>query len=227
MISFLLKWGRELRQRRLLRPIRAYIDIDGFLTEGEALALFHTARELPEGALCCEIGAWKGRSAYCLASGLSTGSKLTVIDPFDASGEPQSAGIYARSAGDKSLYDQFWENMRRLGVADRIEVLCGYSNAMSEHVGELDLLFIDGDHSVQGCSQDFLRYGPKLKLGGYLLFHDYDSKRKDLGPVAVIETLVYPAQEFEYLRIVDSLWIGRRIFSTTNPSVADRADLRA
>jgi predicted O-methyltransferase YrrM len=37
---------------------------------------------------------------------------------------------------------------------------------------ELDLLFIDGDHSYEGVKQDFLSYSPLVRKGGWIAFHD-------------------------------------------------------
>ena len=39
---------------------------------------------------------------------------------------------------------------------------------------EFDLMFIDGDHSYEGCLRDFKIYSPLLKVGGFLLFDDQD-----------------------------------------------------
>jgi predicted O-methyltransferase YrrM len=36
----------------------------------------------------------------------------------------------------------------------------------------LDFLFIDGDHSYAGVKQDFERYGPLVRSGGIIAFHD-------------------------------------------------------
>lgn len=36
----------------------------------------------------------------------------------------------------------------------------------------LDLLFIDGDHTFQGVRQDFETYGPLVRPGGLIAFHD-------------------------------------------------------
>lgn len=39
---------------------------------------------------------------------------------------------------------------------------------------EFDLMFIDGDHSFNGTFNDFEKYSPHLRSGGYLLFDDQD-----------------------------------------------------
>ena len=45
---------------------------------------------------------------------------------------------------------------------------------MAKEIPEIDLLFIDGDHSYAACSADLRNYLPKLKPNGLLLFHDFN-----------------------------------------------------
>ena len=40
--------------------------------------------------------------------------------------------------------------------------------------GECDLVFIDGDHSYEGTRADVTRYGPLVRIGGRIVFHDHD-----------------------------------------------------
>ncbi|TFF99080.1 MAG: class I SAM-dependent methyltransferase [Promethearchaeota archaeon] len=37
---------------------------------------------------------------------------------------------------------------------------------------EIDVLFIDGDHSYEGVKQDFEMYAPLVKKNGLIVFHD-------------------------------------------------------
>jgi len=39
---------------------------------------------------------------------------------------------------------------------------------------KFDLMFIDGDHSYEGVKNDFEKWTPHLKVGGYVLFDDQD-----------------------------------------------------
>lgn len=39
---------------------------------------------------------------------------------------------------------------------------------------EIDVLFIDGDHSYEGCKADIEAWYPYVKKGGVMLFHDCD-----------------------------------------------------
>jgi len=201
---------RQFRQKRNMRAISEWNKIEGFTDATAAYALYSFARSLPEGAVCVEIGVWKGRSAYCIARGLKGRSKLIAIDPFDASGEPGSQEIYENTKGARPLDVQFKNAMSRYGVSNRIELKVGYSNEFVGDVGEIDLLFIDGDHSINGATYDYETYAPKIKPGGYLVFDDYDPTRKQLGPTNVIETRVYPSLLFDFVGLRGRLWIGKR-----------------
>jgi FkbM family methyltransferase len=44
---------------------------------------------------------------------------------------------------------------------------------------QIDLLFIDGDHSYYGVRTDFQLYGPLVRDGGLIVFHDINSSSSD------------------------------------------------
>jgi len=46
-------------------------------------------------------------------------------------------------------------------------------NKLKTLVDEIDILFIDGDHSYQGVINDFTLYEGIVKKGGYIVFDDY------------------------------------------------------
>lgn len=191
--------------RRLVRPYRA---IGGFLSEAEAAECFRCTNRLPPRAIAVEIGSWKGKSTYCLARGLHSGGRLHAIDPFNAAGEPASAGTYARERLDRPLRDQFAENVAPL--ADRISVHQGYSQSFVGTFPAINFLLIDGDHSVEGARFDFENFAPQIVPGGWLAFHDYYPERTDLGPTWVIDNLVKPGGQFQEFTRADSLWVGQK-----------------
>lgn len=41
---------------------------------------------------------------------------------------------------------------------------------------DFDLVFVDGDHSDQGVLGDIETFLPKVKPGGFILFHDYEHR---------------------------------------------------
>ncbi|HTR79999.1 MAG TPA: class I SAM-dependent methyltransferase [Bacteroidota bacterium] len=204
---------RAIKSRWELRKLSGWEKIDGFLSPLEAIALFNYASLLPRGATACEIGSYKGKSTVCLAKGLlaAGAKKLIAIDAFDASGDPESVNSYVEKRGDLPLIDQFVKNVEDMGVRDIIEIKKGKSNEFVETIPSLDLLFIDADHSIDGCLADYESYSPKVKMGGLLMFHDYDPRRKDLGPTHVIETTVYPSLEWAFIEKYGTLWVGKRV----------------
>jgi predicted O-methyltransferase YrrM len=192
--------------RRMIRPYRA---IGGFLTEGEAVALFRYANRLPARATAVEIGSWKGKSTFCIARGLHGGGRLHAIDPFDAAGEPGSAEIYARERSERPLREQFEANTAPF--ARDIAIHQAYSREVATAFPSIDFLLIDGDHSIEGAKYDFDTFAPCIVSGGYVAFHDYYAHRPELGPTWVVENIVKPGGRFTPCELADSLWIGRKI----------------
>lgn len=190
--------------------IRHYQDIEGWLSPNEAIALYRFASLLPRGSTIVEIGVWKGRSTYCLARGLRDG-EILAIDPFDASSDEESHKLYLQKKGEKPLIDQFKKNMERLKVVDKIEILEGPTSRFAGQIPKIDLLFIDGDHSKEVCEFDFLNYSPMIPSGGYLILHDFDDSRKELGPTWVVQNIILPSKEFKFVGLFDLLWVGKRL----------------
>lgn len=195
-----------LRHRGWLRECRA---IDGWLTDAEAIALYDLARRLSAPARILEIGSWKGKSTFALASGLTEGV-IFALDPFDGSGEPDSRQAYENSRGSVPLLAQFKTNLSRRGLWNKIAVRQGYSKDFAGSFQDLDLVFIDGDHSREGCAYDFTEFGKAVKPGGYLAFHDYDPARPDLGPTWTVENLVQQSGNWIPVGQWDSLIVIRR-----------------
>lgn len=54
-------------------------------------------------------------------------------------------------------------------------------DVLKQHIDEIDVLFIDGDHSVAGVKKDFEIYEKIVKLGGYIVFDDYNDDRHSPG----------------------------------------------
>jgi predicted O-methyltransferase YrrM len=47
--------------------------------------------------------------------------------------------------------------------------------------GGIDFLFIDGDHTYEGVKKDFETYGPLVRKGGFVAFHDIVEHPKETG----------------------------------------------
>lgn len=201
---------KKLIRKLKLNKISGYGEIDGWLTEEEALGLYSIARKIKRGGKVVEIGSWKGKSTVCIAKGLKAG-KLYAIDPFNAAGDPDSIAEYERKKGKKPLLLQFKENLKKNDVFGKVIPLKGYSKDFVGKVGDVDFLFIDGNHTKKDCKFDFQSYSPKVKIGGYIGFHDFYAERKDLGPTWVVNNLVLKSDKYEFFGQFDSLWVCKVI----------------
>ena len=204
-----MDWIAWARLRLGLRKIAGWERIEGFLTEKEAVALYRLARAVPPGGCIVEIGSWKGKSTWCLARGLRRGT-LHAIDPFDASGDAHSEKAYSEARGTAPLLGQFKANLSPLGPDKRVVPCVGTSKDFAGRFPRIDLLFIDGDHSIEACEFDFRTFGPCVPPGGLLALHDYDASRTDVGPTFVAEQRVLAGGEYALLGVVDSLWMARK-----------------
>lgn len=101
--------------------------------------------------------------------------------------------------------------MLKCGVLDKIVPLIGYAERFKDTFDKIDFLFIDGDHSIEGCKADYINFSDKVKIGGFLAFHDYYPDRNELGSTWVINNLVQESKTFQFYKQFDSLWIAKRI----------------
>jgi len=186
-----------------------YLSIDGWLTEQEAKGLKEVAALLPKKSVVVEIGSWKGKSTWCIAHGLKKGT-INCIDPFNAAGEEGSKELYKKTQGETSLIEQFRNNIKDAPASATIKTHQGYSSDFIGSIHQIDFLFIDGDHSIEGCKFDFENFAHELKPGGFLAFHDYYPDRHELGPTWVIDELVRKSDQFTHVKDYDSLCVFRK-----------------
>jgi predicted O-methyltransferase YrrM len=198
------------RFNKVLSRISKYRDIEGWLSEKEAVGLYDVSSKLGRQSTIVEIGSWKGKSTYCLAMGLKNG-KIFAIDPFNAQGEPGSKEIYEQTKGATPLVDQFQNTFKENGLSQKVQAMVGYSNKFVDQFPAIDFLFIDGDHSIEGCDFDYTNYAHKVKKGGYLAFHDFNPDRDELGPTWVIKNKVMKNPDYEIYGVFDSLWVAIKV----------------
>jgi predicted O-methyltransferase YrrM len=198
------------RFNSVLSRISKYKGIEGWLTEKEAFGLYDVASRLGNRSTIVEIGSWKGKSTYCLAMGLKDG-KIFAIDPFNAEGEPGSKEIYEQMKGTIPLVDQFQNTFKANGLSNKVQAMVGYSNKFIDQFPTIDFLFIDGDHSIEGCDYDYTNYAHKVKKGGYLAFHDFNPERDELGPTWVIKNKVMKDPDYKIHGVFDSLWVAVKV----------------
>jgi Methyltransferase domain len=136
-----------------------------------------------------EIGVYEGASAAALCEALEPGAQLDLIDPFGRAPDALPGGWGASE----------WATRRAVGAAarrrgadaPRIRWHIARSHAVAAGwSGEIDLVFIDGDHSEAGCELDWSSWHGFVALGGRVVFHDARAGapggRGLPGPTAVV-----------------------------------------
>lgn len=106
--------------------------------------------------------------------------KLFMVDSWlDTSLQPQA---YRESGDNYARYDartqlsHYNQAVKATDfAADRREVIKRRSPDAAKAFADrsMDFVFIDADHSQEGCEADIKAWAPKVKKGGYLGGHDY------------------------------------------------------
>lgn len=128
-----------------------------------------------------EVGVYTGRLSKRLLADPSL--RLFLVDPWramESKSYKETDDFHHRMSQqehDKAM-QQTLVNVKPF--ADRVVIIREPSIvAASEFENStLDFVFIDGDHSYEGCNTDILAWWPKIRKGGFLSGHDY---RDDMG----------------------------------------------
>jgi predicted O-methyltransferase YrrM len=136
-----------------------------------------------------EIGVYEGASALSMCDTLGPEAELHLIDPFGRHPDALPAGWGASEWATRRVVERA---VRRGGArAPRVS----WHIALSHEVAaswpdEIDLVFIDGDHSERGCELDWSSWNGFVAPGGYVVFHDARAGepggRGLPGPTAVV-----------------------------------------
>lgn len=112
----------------------------------------------------CEIGSLHGRSAFMLATRCP--GPVYCVDPWD------------------DVKDECYASfMRNAGYLPNVRPVRGYSPDALAVVPDVDMAFIDGDHSYEQCKADILGMLPKTRK--LICGHDYQNTNGGFPGVAV------------------------------------------
>lgn len=135
-----------------------------------------------------EIGTFKGRSAHALLSGLS--KTVTCIDPWNYETGKVMVG--------EEEYQEFLKNVEPVrGGNGRLNVIRNISTIASKEVGNVDMVFIDGDHSYESVIEDIKTWLPKTNR--LICGHDYSMIYP--GVIEAVDELFG-----DRVRQIDAIW---------------------
>lgn len=101
---------------------------------------------------------------------------------------------------------KFEQKMAKFGP--RLVLLDKPSLEAAEQIedGALDLVFIDADHTYEGCLADIKAWSPKVRPGGFITGHDFH--RGDFpGVVQAVEESFFSNYELHQ----DDVWLVRKV----------------
>lgn len=155
------------------------------------------ADRVPEGAVGAEVGVYIGAMSRELFRCIK-GLRLFMIDrwqPYSKEEKTRSPSFTA-NIRDVSRWESIKKSAMDVAQANKgAVVLCEDSVEAASHVadGALDFVFIDGDHSYEGVVRDIKVWKPKVKLGGWVMGHDYGNK-PDGGVKRAVDELGLPVE---------------------------------
>jgi len=155
------------------------LDVPTDLTVQEKYLLYRKANNLKPNSVIVEIGSYLGASSCFLALGaMNNGSTVYCVDTWKNQ---------AMSEGERDTYENFLENTK---LFPNIVPLRGYSGDIGRTFDrQIDLLFVDGDHSYGGVKIDVQTWSPFLKNESVIIFHDIGWAE---GVAKVIDELIKP-----------------------------------
>lgn len=152
----------------VLKPHRDYVDNHIFgMGERSFQYLWKIIMaELPIDPVLLEIGVFKGQ-IISLWKLLRPDAKVYGITPLDGRGTGWTEDDYGQHI--KNIHNHFNLDHPRLliGASQNIEI--AHEAAL---IAPFDIVYIDGDHSYEGASDDLAIYSPMVKSGGYLVIDD-------------------------------------------------------
>jgi len=135
---------------------------------------------MPVGACCAEIGVWRGGFSQRILDVTRPG-ELHLVDPWTYQPhfpERLYGGTVAQSQADMDrIFDEVTEQF-----ADRDNVRMHRTTSrkfLEDFDGELDWVYIDGDHSTAAVLEDLSLSRAKVKASGVIAGDDYYWKDAD------------------------------------------------
>jgi hypothetical protein len=124
------------------------------------------------GSIVCEVGVFLGDFANDLLK--TKPSKLVLIDTWD--GIHGSADVNGNNWVNVNLSEVYEHIQTTTKSIPAVELRRGMSFEILETYPDnyFDAIYIDADHSYDGCKRDLELSMKKIKPGGVIMGHDYE-----------------------------------------------------
>lgn len=135
-------------------------------------ALLSLIRPLGETPTVIEVGTWSGTTARFLAM---NGCKVYTVDHWHGSEGDLCERLVTELGRDKVIA-QFLANTEPWLMRSIIPLIgeSGFIAGLWPKDFRVDAVWIDGDHTLDGCRRDIKAWAPKVRPGGIVCGHDHD-----------------------------------------------------
>lgn len=152
--------------------------IPGWGTSVQHSLLAKLASEINENGCIVELGSFLGKSAYALGMNKLPSVKLYCVDRWSSINKAANTlgGNSPPQGGDTSqIYslESFKENMAEVKNLHVIHAELPYDEDKIKFEEDIDLLYIDADHTYEGVKSNIKQWCGKVKPGGTIIFDDY------------------------------------------------------
>jgi predicted O-methyltransferase YrrM len=159
---------------------------------GDSSYLLYGITRAMKPEVCVEIGSARGKSACFIGMALreNGGGKLFAIDPHRPTAWNDFESV--------DTCEVMRRNLRALRLGEHVEIVRMESGAVAHGWRrQIDMIFIDGDHSYEGVKRDWDLFVPFVREFGVVIFHDtiWDVRpdprwsRPDMGVPRFVEEL--------------------------------------
>ena len=129
---------------------------------------------LPSMKTCCEIGVYAGEFAQSLMRVAKPDNFILIdawdiLDPILVCGDVNGNNVV-------SLPASFLKATVEKKFASKVQIMQGWSHECIPRIenASLDWVYIDADHSYEGCLRDLMLIEEKMKDDSFIMGHDYE-----------------------------------------------------
>ena len=165
--------------------------LGGWLDDWDIENIYKEVSKLKFGQTYVEIGVAHGASLSIANSATKDGINLYGIDRIDW---PDREGLIEKFLGYQGKHEF---------IEGESEVQARFWNR-----GEIDLLFIDGDHTYEGVLKDIALWVPWVKHGGIIMFDDYTEVT---GVKEAVNKILFEHKAFKDQKVEGEMFIITKI----------------
>jgi predicted O-methyltransferase YrrM len=189
----------------LIHFVKCYLGLEHPHTQTTKLEQAAIAKYSKDAQKCVEIGVYEGVNTVIIAEQLSSGGLLYAIDPF-------FKGKLGFCYHEKIAKNLLVKNK----LSNNVNLIKKLSFDASEEIpDDIDFMFVDGDHSIEGIKKDWELYAIKIKPDGFIALHDtsipaHDGSVSELGSYKYFNSHIKYDKRFSIVETVDSLNILKK-----------------